>query len=167
MIATVPPSVVRIRESHCRGKCDVDPADPCVACPNGHWGSYVRAPAATIAIVSIHRRRSERANESRSTSIARPGDLLSWMIFKATGQKAANCGRCRDRIRQMNEWGWIQCFRNRRLIIAWLMHEASLRGINMSGQSAAALFRAAWREYRQTRRRQAADRATAAPLQSP
>jgi hypothetical protein len=36
----IPENVVRIRQNLCRGRCNVDPTDPCAICPNGHWGRY-------------------------------------------------------------------------------------------------------------------------------
>ncbi len=43
MCVKVPAKLVETRAARCSGRCNVDPADPCVACPNGHWVAYVKS----------------------------------------------------------------------------------------------------------------------------
>lgn len=84
-------------------------------------------------------------------SIKNPGDLFALIIFKITGQHTANCGVCGRRKKQMNEWGWLGCWRNRKTIIAWLCEEAAKRGHKIDKASMTVLFKAAWKELKQNR----------------
>jgi hypothetical protein len=88
--------------------------------------------------------------------ITHPGDLLSIMIYRVTGRSARACDPCVAHMIKMNEKGWIWCFRNRHTIYGWLAEAAAVHKIKVDNASAAALFRAAWRELMQSRRTTAA-----------
>lgn len=94
-------------------------------------------------------------------SYLKPGDLFSIVILKITG--AGPCpNQCRERIAQMNDWGWWKCWRNRKTIATWLAEEARRRGHQITDSSALDLFRAAFKELRQHR----SGKPSAPPLQS-
>lgn len=76
-----------------------------------------------------------------------PGNLFSIVIFKITGQRAGGCkSDCPARMRQMNEWGWWKCWKNRNTIIGWLVKEARARGHEIDRATVLALFKAAFKE---------------------
>jgi hypothetical protein len=142
----IPERVIRIRRNHCRGRCDVDPTDPCAICPNGHWGAYT-----TIGCngsTPIRDSLSPRPSTPPASSLRRPGDLFSIVIKKITGQTAGNCGCCAARIQTMNAWGWWRCWRERKLIALWLAEEARRRGHEIDETKALDFLRAAWKELR-------------------
>jgi hypothetical protein len=99
-----------------------------------------------------------------------PGNLFSVAIVKITGRPAKTCGRCVERIRTMNNWGWWRCWRNRKTIATWLAEEARARGHSIDETSALDLFKAAFKELRKNRPRaadlQPAGKPSASPLQS-
>src|SRR6266436_1727659 len=77
---------------------------------------------------------------------AQPGDVLSAVIFQTTGRYAQTCGKCVERMRQMNTWGWWGCWRHRQEIVSWLAEEARARGHVVTDDQIWSLFRAALRE---------------------
>jgi hypothetical protein len=137
----IPKTVIEIRRGLCQSKCDVDPTDPCAACPNGHWGRYQALgcddPNHVIPSSQIIGRPS---NPSR----VQPGSLLSAVIFKITGKRA--CGACSARMRTMNENGWWWCWKNRATIVGWLVEEAKKRGHEIDENAVLGLFKAAFKE---------------------
>lgn len=69
----------------------------------------------------------------------RPGDLLAMAIEKATGIKATSRCNCAARQKQMNEWGWLGCWRHRKTIVGWLVDEAKKRKATISDDDLAAI----------------------------
>jgi len=109
---------------------------------NQVWVQYVERHATGNGILS------------KPGSLARPGDLLAWMIHRVTGITPGPACSCRTRQRQMNEWGWLGCLRNRATILAWIGDEAGKRGHHLGRTAALDLLRAAlqeWRAQRQAR----------------
>lgn len=78
--------------------------------------------------------------------IIQPGDLLANLIHTVTGQHIGSCGICRQRMGQMNEWGWWGSWKNRKLIIGWICKEAAARGHPISEAAVRPLLVVAWRE---------------------
>lgn len=94
---------------------------------------------------------SAEQQPAKPGSLAQPGDLLAWIIGRITGiAPGPNCS-CKARQRQMNEWGWLGCFKNRATIIAWIGDEAGKRGHAIGRSAAIDLMRAAVRELRRDR----------------
>lgn len=77
-----------------------------------------------------------------------PGSLLAAAIKAVTGETPSPTCQCTARARQMNEWGWWRCWRNREQIAGWLVEEAQKRGHAIEHGKALGLLRAAWREAR-------------------
>jgi hypothetical protein len=100
-------------------------------------------------------RHEPQRNESftKSGSLARPGDLLAWIIRKVTGVQPGPYCSCRQRQQQMNEWGWKGCFTNRSTILAWIADEAGKRGHVVGRAAALDLLRSAVRELNAQRLR--------------
>jgi hypothetical protein len=88
---------------------------------------------------------------SAPTSIVRPGDVFSMVIFKITGVQSSKCGVCIRRVQQMNVWGWWRCWRNRSTIIGWLCEEAAKRKYPVTKASVMTLFKLAFSELRRKR----------------
>lgn len=87
-------------------------------------------------------------NRSQVSISIRPGNVFSMVINRVTG--ANPCSRCNQRIKQMNNWGWLKCWSNRKTIAAWLADEARRRGHHISNDSALAFLKAAFKEIRST-----------------
>ena len=121
--------------SRCSYLDKIDYDDPASFCPNGHFGLH-DAPKHGFAPPAALKRSSN------------PGDIFASIIFKITGQNAGGCGPCRDRIKQMNDWGWIECWRNRNTIVAWLVEEAARRKHKIDNSAAVTLLKAAFHELR-------------------
>ncbi|MCC6683119.1 MAG: hypothetical protein IT445_19660 [Phycisphaeraceae bacterium] len=83
----------------------------------------------------------------RKVHVPQPGDLLAWMIRRVTGQPPCPM-RCADRRRQMNEWGWLGCWRHRDEILTWLADEARRRGHDIGNAKLIGLMKAAIAELR-------------------
>lgn len=79
-----------------------------------------------------------------------PGLVLAVVIKQVTGEPA--CAACLSRASQMNEWGWIKCWKKRKTIEGWLIEEAAKRGIKVAKKRASSLLAAAFREYRKKKR---------------
>ena len=145
----IPQAVIEIRSRLCRGRCDVDPANPCSSCPNGHWGKYSNKEcedgtiqhAGPIRVVLPEIKPSPHLKPG-------PGGIFSMVIYKITGQVPGSCGKCSSRIAQMNQWGWWKCFLNRATIISWLSEEAKRRGHIIGDREIWGLMKAARRELR-------------------
>lgn len=108
--------------------------------------------ATQVWIQYVERHASRNGMPSKPGSLARPGDLLAWMIHRVTGVTPGPACSCRTRQRQMNEWGWIGCLRNRATILAWIGDEAGKRGHQLGRAAALDLLRAAIREWKAQRR---------------
>lgn len=85
-------------------------------------------------------------NKTQVNNSIRPGNVFSTIIKGITG--ANPCARCNQRIKQMNDWGWLKCWFNRKTIAAWLSEEARRRGHRISDDSALDLLKAAFKEAR-------------------
>jgi hypothetical protein len=82
-----------------------------------------------------------------------PGDMFSNVLKVITGRYAVTCGRCMNRMGEMNRWGWWGCWKNRETIIGWLLEEAAGRGHKVSREHVFSLLVAAFREIRRSRKR--------------
>ncbi len=60
--------------------------------------------------------------EREPSQLASPCHWLKAAIKQVTG--ASPCGACIERCKQMDAWGWVGCWRNRRVIAGWLTEEA-------------------------------------------
>jgi hypothetical protein len=89
------------------------------------------------------------SQQPRLKAVSGPGNVFSFVIRRITG--VLPCGCCREHIAQMNQWGWLKCWRNRKMIAGWLREEAAKRGHVITDRVAMDLLVAAWREYRQNR----------------
>lgn len=85
-------------------------------------------------------------NSSGIIRSLKPGSAFAVAIKKITG--AIPCSRCNQRMRIMNDWGWLKCWQNRRTIASWLAEEAHRRGHQITSDSAVDLLKAAIREIR-------------------
>jgi hypothetical protein len=72
----------------------------------------------------------------------RPGDIIHWMTQKAGFEMGRNCG-CTEMRKQMNDWGWIGCLRNRRTLVDWFVSKADQAGVKLTSRDTAGLLRAA------------------------
>lgn len=93
---------------------------------------------------------------TKKTLVTQPGHMFSLVISKITGRYAVTCGRCMERMGQMNRWGWWGCWRNRETIVGWMTDEAAGRGHRVDRAHVFSLFQVALREIRQNRNRIAA-----------
>jgi hypothetical protein len=85
-----------------------------------------------------------------------PGHMFSVIISKLTG--LGPCPKsCRERIQQMNQWGWWKCWSNRQTIAGWLVEEGRKRGHTVTSGSAIDLLRAAFKELRLRKNNQPAN----------
>lgn len=98
-----------------------------------------------------HANRAAAEQPAKPGSLARPGDLLAWIIRKVTGIEPGPYCSCRQRQEQMNEWGWLGCFRKRATILTWISDEAGKRGHAIGRAAALDLLRAAVRELKAQR----------------
>jgi predicted Fe-S protein YdhL (DUF1289 family) len=73
------------------------------------------------------------------------------MIWKMTGVMSS-CSGCNARARQMNEWGWLGCLRNRQTIYDWMTQEARARGHVVEKPEIRELFLAAISELKGERK---------------
>ncbi len=93
---------------------------------------------------------------TKQNSVTQPGYLFSTVIKTITGRYAVTCGRCMERMGMMNRWGYWGCWKNRAVIVNWLLEEAAGRGHKVSRAQVWSLFQAALREVRQSRNKNAA-----------
>lgn len=121
----IPDYVIRIRQGLCRAaKCthNVNYADPCIACPAGHFGPLTKCSPEEA------RAGAASASPARTRIRRGPGDHVEALIERVTGVKAkATCG-CESMIKQMNAWGWIGCWKNRQQILKHLVGKARTLG---------------------------------------
>lgn len=61
-------------------------------------------------------------------AVIQPGSFFSLLIKLVTGEKPVAGCSCRDRSKQMDNWGWRGCWTNRNMVIQWLGQEATKRG---------------------------------------
>ena len=80
--------------------------------------------------------------------IPKPGDVLRNLIHSITGKMPTNNCSCAERVRRMNEWGWVGCLLHKDTIIGWLSDEARKRGHALSDDSAFELLKAGLSELR-------------------
>jgi len=85
-----------------------------------------------------------------------PGKLLKKVIEKITGE-SLGCTECNEFARQMNEWGWIGCWKNRQTIAQRMCDEAKKRAENLAEQARQMGDEADALRQRADRARQAAD----------
>jgi hypothetical protein len=79
---------------------------------------------------------------------AKPGSLLKWLIWKATGDvPTGNCA-CAKRAAEMDAWGWVGCWWHREEIYGWLAEEAEKRGKHVDRAAFWPLLKAGFREWR-------------------
>lgn len=77
-----------------------------------------------------------------------PGDKLHWLIRQITGYDPSSGCLCVPRMQQMNQWGWLGCWRNRTTIYGWLKEEAAKRGVEVTDAKLGSLLKAAFKEWR-------------------
>lgn len=123
-----------------RLKLTVSPGT-CAACKNGQNFERLFSRAGLV--------------EHRPAPLS-PGTVFSRAITSITG--VLPCHACRERIKQMNQWGWLRCWKNRKQIAFWLAKEASARNHPIDPNAAEGiyveLFKVAVRELRAQRRAQ-------------
>jgi len=102
--------------------------------------------AVSIDYSYLERGEKLKPKKAPPPELRHPGDLLSVIIFRITGQYAANCGVCGQRKAKMNRWGWIGCWKNRKEIIGWLILEAAKRGHQITEVSMFELLKVAFFE---------------------
>ena len=149
------PQVVEIRRHICRHQCtnqcpeylrgEIDHRNPCIGCPVRIWDA-IEEPGCQPAEEPPPRFGHSREDSSKTVPkfSKRPGSLLKYVIWKLTG--VIPCSACSSRSKQMNEWGWWKCWKNRSTITEWLIHEAESRGHKIEARDAYELFKAAWKE---------------------
>lgn len=144
------PLIVKIRERAChtcKNQCDeyksgsINHRDPLASCPLRVWPAVeaVEAPVAPSGEVP------PAGMEIEPMLGHQPGAVLKWAIWKLTGVRA--CGQCSDRSRQMDRWGWVGCWRNRKKIIGWLIHEARARDQELTQKAAGELILSAFKQF--------------------
>jgi hypothetical protein len=102
------------------------------------------------AYLDLQKNYSQHRRVPVRQSIRLPGDALSILIKRITGQRPCP-KKCRQRIVQMNAWGWWRCWHNRKTISGWLREEARRRGHTIL--NALDFLKAAWKELRQRKSR--------------
>jgi hypothetical protein len=95
--------------------------------------------------------RERWCEEKTRITKTQPGHVFSSIIQVITGRYAVTCGRCMERMGQMNNWGWWGCWQHRETILNWIFEEAAGRGHPVSRERISTLFVAALREIRQNR----------------
>lgn len=135
---------------NCRFLDKLDYEADCAACPDGHWGRYGAAECGDtpLSISAVGRAPAKGVSLPPISSIRQPGDLMAALIFRITGQMAGTCGPCAGRVRQMNQWGWMRSWLNRKIILSWLTEEAAKRGHPIDQPSLLELLRVAFKEAR-------------------
>lgn len=146
-------NIVQIRKRlclRCKNQCpeykagELNHEDACTGCPIGVWHSFEDAGCPQPEITPAE---PEQQYHHGSPELAKePGSLLKWMIWKLTG--VLPCPKCDRRAQEMNEWGWLGCWRNRRKIYEWLTHEANSRGHQIDEATLQALLLAGLRELK-------------------
>lgn len=96
--------------------------------------------------------RERHCESAKKVLTTQPGHIFSSVIRAITGRYAVTCGRCMERMGQMNKWGWWGCWKHRDTIIGWMMDEAAGRGHKVSRQQISSLWKAALAEIRRTRK---------------
>jgi predicted Fe-S protein YdhL (DUF1289 family) len=76
-----------------------------------------------------------------------PGSLLAVIIHQIAGKVPKDCMACNARVRKMNVWGWLGCWRHRHEIVQWLIEEAEKLGHKIDGKIVVGLLRAAIKEH--------------------
>lgn len=61
----------------------------------------------------------------------KPGDILAVIFSWALKTK---CQKCKTRQKQMNQWGWLGCWRNSGTILAWICQSAWERTSSMASR---------------------------------
>ena len=87
-------------------------------------------------------------NEKRDYIIPKspkPGDIMKFAINQITG--VTPCGSCLNRAKQMNEWGWFGCWKNKATIVEWVSEEASKRGHVITSDKILSILRAGFKEF--------------------
>jgi len=143
---------------------------------NGNYAIQAETPIASYKLVvdqlgvlrsyQIEISNSSNPQSSKLIKIT-PCALLKTAIHKLTGEKP--CGQCVERCKQMDEWGWWRCWKERRTIARWMKEAAQDRADKkeQAAQKAAedakkaresadaidesealTMLRAAWREMR-------------------
>jgi hypothetical protein len=139
-------------EANCSFLDKLNYSDPCIGCPEGHFGVYQVEGCEDRSHVNSIVAPSDARDTPAADHLLQPGDLFSTIILNITGKSIQNCGVCRERKRAMNKWGWWKCWLNRKIIIGWLCEEAAKRGHGIGGSEMLGLFKAAFRELRAKRK---------------
>lgn len=74
----------------------------------------------------------------------KPGTIFSDLIFKITGEKLSSDDSYNKK-KQMNQWGWLESWNNRKIILKWLIEEAEKRGYKIGEDRALSLLREAFK----------------------
>jgi len=124
-------------------------SDPCIGCPEGHFGPYMGKGCDGPQIMGAPEFTPKGALKGTfPVRLPKPGDMFSMIILKLTGQRTANCGVCGERKRQMNEWRWWGCWKHRHVIVGWMVEEARKRGHEIDNRAMYGLFVSAVKEVR-------------------
>lgn len=126
-------------------------ADPCVECPNGHFGKASHSCRNEPPLPFIAPPFSSRGKDGTKSAVGGPGTELKAMLGKlgiyATG--SCSCDRfAADMDRQGPEW----CSANIETIVSWMAAEAKVRRLPFSHVAGVQIVRAAiWNARRKAR----------------
>lgn len=78
----------------------------------------------------------------KATLVPQPGDALAIVIQQLGYAKSGGCG-CDAMQKQMNEWGWIECFSRKQEIVNYLVAQAASRGVVVDSATVLSLLKTA------------------------
>jgi len=144
----MPGSVARIRQECCMRKgCphQLDYADPCTACPEGHFGPWMRCEG---DVAPLHASSPAPAPPETSNPRGGPGTELKCFLGRL-GIKAGPHCECNRRAAEMDARGADWCEENTEVIVGWLRQEAARRRLPFLAPAARAIIRKAIKRARQ------------------
>ena len=87
----------------------------------------------TVGDPEAAKRARAEYERQRAEDARKPGTILAAAIKAAVGvDLGAGCAVCSERKKQMDQWGFLGCWRNRREILGWVSAEATARGIKVT-----------------------------------
>jgi hypothetical protein len=109
--------------------------------------SFIDAQERALQLIVLKHAESPQAHSKFS-----PGDVAKYIISKLGLGDAERCSECRAFQWQMNRWGWWQCWKRRKNILAWFVTKARAKGVVVDEESFYRLFKAGAKFARTARR---------------
>lgn len=138
-VKQMPARVLQIRLDVCRqARCphQADYADPCAACPAGHWGPWIRCPENEPPPPRTEIPDPPRATETKGG----PGSELKRLLGRVGIHPRPGCA-CRSIARVMDQRGPDWCAQNIEKIVGWMRKEAGKRSFPYAKALAAVVTR--------------------------